>query len=169
MSILWTIIIGFVAGLIAKFLHPGSKNEPSDFILTTLLGRGSICCDVPWPSDRVVQSWGRCRFHRSNRWCNHSAGSLGDFCKSSRPTSLRNRRNFGFFPDAFTHGSSAAGRPSVSISDRNLLGHRAALSHSARWQVPTRRLDPAGRGAYRALIHGGRQLSEVVKWLTSAR
>ena len=29
MSILWTIIIGFVAGLIAKFLHPGSKNEPS--------------------------------------------------------------------------------------------------------------------------------------------
>ena len=37
MSILWTIIIGFVAGLIAKFLHPGS-NEPSGFILTTLLG-----------------------------------------------------------------------------------------------------------------------------------
>jgi hypothetical protein len=27
MSILWTIIIGFVAGVIAKFLHPGS-NEP---------------------------------------------------------------------------------------------------------------------------------------------
>jgi uncharacterized membrane protein YeaQ/YmgE (transglycosylase-associated protein family) len=39
MSILWTIIIGFVAGLIAKFLHPG-KNEPSGFILTTLLGIG---------------------------------------------------------------------------------------------------------------------------------
>ena len=38
MSILWTIIIGFVAGLIAKFLHPGNKNEPSGFILTTLLG-----------------------------------------------------------------------------------------------------------------------------------
>ena len=37
MSILWTIIIGFVAGIIAKFLHPGS-NEPSGFILTTLLG-----------------------------------------------------------------------------------------------------------------------------------
>jgi uncharacterized membrane protein YeaQ/YmgE (transglycosylase-associated protein family) len=38
MSILWTIIIGFVAGLIAKFLHPGNKNEPAGFILTTLLG-----------------------------------------------------------------------------------------------------------------------------------
>ena len=37
MGIIWTIIIGFVAGLIAKFLHPGS-NEPSGFILTTLLG-----------------------------------------------------------------------------------------------------------------------------------
>ena len=40
MSILWTIIIGFVAGLVAKFLHPGNKNEPSGFILTTLLGIG---------------------------------------------------------------------------------------------------------------------------------
>ena len=28
---------GFVAGLIAKFLHPGD-NEPSGFIVTTLLG-----------------------------------------------------------------------------------------------------------------------------------
>jgi uncharacterized membrane protein YeaQ/YmgE (transglycosylase-associated protein family) len=37
MGIIWTIIIGFVAGLIAKFLHPG-PNEPSGFILTTLLG-----------------------------------------------------------------------------------------------------------------------------------
>ena len=37
MSIIWTIVIGFVAGVIAKFLHPGS-NEPSGFIATTLLG-----------------------------------------------------------------------------------------------------------------------------------
>ena len=37
MSIIWTIIIGFVAGIIAKFLYPG-KNEPSGFILTTILG-----------------------------------------------------------------------------------------------------------------------------------
>ena len=38
MQILWTIIIGFVAGVIAKLLHPGSKYEPSGFILTTILG-----------------------------------------------------------------------------------------------------------------------------------
>ena len=37
MSILWTIIIGFVAGIVAKFLMPG-PNEPSGFILTTILG-----------------------------------------------------------------------------------------------------------------------------------
>jgi uncharacterized membrane protein YeaQ/YmgE (transglycosylase-associated protein family) len=36
-SIIWTIIIGFIAGVIAKFLHPG-PNEPAGFILTTILG-----------------------------------------------------------------------------------------------------------------------------------
>ena len=37
MGIIWTIIIGFVAGVIAKFLMPGD-NEPSGFILTAVLG-----------------------------------------------------------------------------------------------------------------------------------
>ena len=37
MGIIWTIIIGFVVGLIAKFLMPG-PNEPRGFILTTVLG-----------------------------------------------------------------------------------------------------------------------------------
>jgi uncharacterized membrane protein YeaQ/YmgE (transglycosylase-associated protein family) len=37
MSIIWTIIIGFVAGVIAKFIMPG-PNEPQGFILTTILG-----------------------------------------------------------------------------------------------------------------------------------
>ena len=37
MGIILTIIIGFVAGVIAKFIMPGS-NEPSGFILTTILG-----------------------------------------------------------------------------------------------------------------------------------
>ena len=38
MGIIWTIIIGFIAGVIAKFIMPGSTNEPSGFILTTILG-----------------------------------------------------------------------------------------------------------------------------------
>jgi uncharacterized membrane protein YeaQ/YmgE (transglycosylase-associated protein family) len=37
MGFLWTIIIGFVAGLVAKFIMPG-RNEPSGFVLTTILG-----------------------------------------------------------------------------------------------------------------------------------
>ena len=37
MSILWTIIIGFIAGVIAKFIMPGD-NEPSGFVLTAILG-----------------------------------------------------------------------------------------------------------------------------------
>ena len=37
MGIIWTIIIGFVAGVIAKFIMPGD-NEPAGFILTTILG-----------------------------------------------------------------------------------------------------------------------------------
>ena len=37
MGIIWTIIIGFVAGVLAKLITPGD-NEPSGFILTTILG-----------------------------------------------------------------------------------------------------------------------------------
>ena len=37
MGLIWTIVIGFVAGVIAKFVMPGS-NEPSGFVLTTILG-----------------------------------------------------------------------------------------------------------------------------------
>jgi uncharacterized membrane protein YeaQ/YmgE (transglycosylase-associated protein family) len=37
LGIIWTIIIGFIAGVIAKFVMPGD-NEPKGFILTTILG-----------------------------------------------------------------------------------------------------------------------------------
>lgn len=36
MGIIWTIIIGFIAGLVAKFLMPG--RDPGGFIITTILG-----------------------------------------------------------------------------------------------------------------------------------
>lgn len=36
MGIIWTIIIGFIAGIIAKLLTPG--RDPGGFIVTTLLG-----------------------------------------------------------------------------------------------------------------------------------
>ena len=37
MSILWIVLVGFIAGLIARWLSPG-PNNPSGFILTTVLG-----------------------------------------------------------------------------------------------------------------------------------
>ena len=37
MNILWIIMIGFVAGVIARFLAPG-LNNPQGFILTTVIG-----------------------------------------------------------------------------------------------------------------------------------
>ncbi len=38
MWILWTIIIGLLAGIVAKLLMPG--RDPGGFIITTLLGVG---------------------------------------------------------------------------------------------------------------------------------
>ena len=37
MSIIWAIIIGFIAGIIAKYITPGD-NKPGGFVLTTILG-----------------------------------------------------------------------------------------------------------------------------------
>jgi uncharacterized membrane protein YeaQ/YmgE (transglycosylase-associated protein family) len=37
MGIIWIILIGFIAGIIARLLSPG-PNNPSGFILTTILG-----------------------------------------------------------------------------------------------------------------------------------
>ena len=36
MSIIWAVIIGFLVGLVAKFLMPG--RDPGGFIVTALLG-----------------------------------------------------------------------------------------------------------------------------------
>ena len=36
MSILWAIIIGFIVGIVAKFLMPG--RDPGGFFITALLG-----------------------------------------------------------------------------------------------------------------------------------
>jgi len=37
MGILWIILIGFVAGIVARLISPG-PNKPTGFILTTALG-----------------------------------------------------------------------------------------------------------------------------------
>jgi uncharacterized membrane protein YeaQ/YmgE (transglycosylase-associated protein family) len=37
LNILWIIVIGFIAGVVARWLSPG-PNNPAGFILTTFLG-----------------------------------------------------------------------------------------------------------------------------------
>lgn len=45
MGFVWTIVLGFVIGVIAKFLHPGKENM--GFIMTVLLGiAGSFLAGV---------------------------------------------------------------------------------------------------------------------------
>jgi uncharacterized membrane protein YeaQ/YmgE (transglycosylase-associated protein family) len=45
MGILWTIVLGFVIGVLAKFLHPGKENM--GFIATIVLGiAGSLLAGV---------------------------------------------------------------------------------------------------------------------------
>lgn len=45
MGIVWTIVLGFVIGVIAKLIHPGKENM--GFIVTVLLGiAGSLLAGV---------------------------------------------------------------------------------------------------------------------------
>ena len=47
-GIFWTIVLGFVIGVLAKFLHPGKENM--GFIATILLGiAGSVLAGVIGP------------------------------------------------------------------------------------------------------------------------
>ena len=48
MGFVWAIIIGFLAGLVAKWITPGG-NKPRGFILTTVLGIiGSVLATWLW-------------------------------------------------------------------------------------------------------------------------
>ena len=42
MGIIWIIVVGFVAGILARLLAPG-PNKPSGFLLTTVLGIAQMC------------------------------------------------------------------------------------------------------------------------------
>jgi len=63
LAFIWAIIIGFIAGVIAKFLMPG--RDPGGFIITTILGIGGA----------LVATW----LGRSLGWygANQGAGLIG--------------------------------------------------------------------------------------------
>ena len=75
LHIIWSIIIGFIIGLIARAIMPGAQHL--GFIMTTLLGiGGSIVGGLDRPV--VFQTGARCgvssgRFHHVDHWRNNSA------------------------------------------------------------------------------------------------
>jgi uncharacterized membrane protein YeaQ/YmgE (transglycosylase-associated protein family) len=77
MHIRWMIIIGFIAGVIAKLIHLG-PNEPAGFILTTLLGIAGafvatyLARAIGWYQADQGAYWGRGRRH-------YCLGNLGCF------------------------------------------------------------------------------------------
>jgi uncharacterized protein YidB (DUF937 family) len=65
MHILWIILIGFIAGLIARVAAPGANN-PSGFILTTILGSRRFRRDLHRSGDWTVRDRSGRRSLRSN-------------------------------------------------------------------------------------------------------
>ena len=67
-GLLWIIIVGFVAGIIARFLSPG-PNNPSGFILTTILGIvGAFLATLDRAGNRSLRPQpGRGLHHRHHR------------------------------------------------------------------------------------------------------
>ena len=77
MSILWTILIGFIAGVLAKLITPGS-NEPQGFILTTILGIvGAFVATYLGQSLGWYQADQGGGTHSSHGWGSDSASGLG--------------------------------------------------------------------------------------------
>ena len=72
LHIIGTIIIGFVAGVIAKLVTPGDK-EPQGFILTTILGIGDLSRAGHW----LVWAESECGLYRSYRGSSAHTVGLG--------------------------------------------------------------------------------------------
>jgi uncharacterized membrane protein YeaQ/YmgE (transglycosylase-associated protein family) len=68
MHILWIVLVGFVAGIIARLLTPG-PNKPSGFLLTTVLGIAGA-----FVATFIGQSIG---WYRSDQGAGFVAASLG--------------------------------------------------------------------------------------------
>ena len=80
-TIIWTIIIGFVAGVVAKFLHPGG-NEPSGFNDSDPRHRWRLRRDLSRSADRLVQGGRERGLHRVSGRRDHRARDLGRLGKA---------------------------------------------------------------------------------------
>ena len=91
---IWTIIIGFVAGLIARAVTPGDKG-PNGFVLTSILGIvGALAATY-------LGQASECRLYRSYRRRSAHTIGLGIFCFSSASLIMPEVRVMAFFEAAF--------------------------------------------------------------------
>ena len=71
MHIIWTILIGFVAGLVAKMLTPGK--DPSGFFITAAIGiAGSLIATYVGQAVGWYQAGESAGFIGAVRWAAHS-------------------------------------------------------------------------------------------------
>jgi uncharacterized membrane protein YeaQ/YmgE (transglycosylase-associated protein family) len=83
MSIIWTIIIGFVAGIVAKLIYPGNKYEPTGFIWTTVLGIiGAFVATYLGQAVGWYQAGQGAGFIGANCWRDNSPVRVGIYCTS---------------------------------------------------------------------------------------
>ena len=91
MGIIWTIIIGLVAGIVAKFLVPGDRSEPSGFVLTAILGIvGALVATYLGQAVGWYAPAGR-RLHRRHRRRRNHPARLGLHRQASRGALTRQR------------------------------------------------------------------------------
>jgi uncharacterized membrane protein YeaQ/YmgE (transglycosylase-associated protein family) len=117
LSFLWTIIIGFIAGVVAKLVTPGSEYEPKGFILTTVLGVvGALVATLSRPGYWMVSSWSGSRFHRCYRRCRAHPARMGIYPASRQRVisfaiafRVFAQRGFGIACDGVMPGSRRAG------------------------------------------------------------
>jgi uncharacterized membrane protein YeaQ/YmgE (transglycosylase-associated protein family) len=113
MGILWTILIGFIAGVLAKLITPGD-NEPSGFILTTILGIvGAFVATYLGQALGWYTAGEECWSHWCDRWGSHRTSYLGRHCwQAARHPSL----------DPLTDRASFERRVAGPARDRHRLG-----------------------------------------------
>ncbi len=95
MGIIGTIFIGFIVGLLARFLKPG--DDSIGWIMTILLGiAGSLAATYGGQALGIYQGWPRCRLPRCVGRCHCAAGDLRpdqkEVIEPTKSSALRRRR-----------------------------------------------------------------------------
>ena len=134
MGIIWTIIIGFIVGVIAKFIMPGD-NEPSGFILTTILGIvGAFVASYLGQALGWYSAGRRRRHHRRRRGRHHRAVRL----RAGGRTTPRGIERFRAKACPVTRPGGSGSRKENASKQNTAPGHRPVARRISA-QIPVMR------------------------------